>query len=143
MGDLIQFAIFFVGAYFIGTHIEKKHYTSLKKREAALNHVPCVTSKNLLDSTKTVERVEFVDGTAVVSADYFKIVLATLRNLFGGRMTPYETVLDRGRREAVIRLKEKVPTADMIVNLRVESSRITQGGAVDVFAYGTALYYAK
>jgi uncharacterized protein YbjQ (UPF0145 family) len=47
-----------------------------------------------------------VSGSVVVSVDYFKRFLAGLRTLVGGRVTSYETLLDRARREAILRCKE-------------------------------------
>ncbi|NNK94067.1 MAG: heavy metal-binding domain-containing protein, partial [Desulfobacterales bacterium] len=77
--------------------------------------------------------------------DYFKKIMATLSNIFGGQLTSYESLLDRARREAVLRLKESCPQADQIINLRIETSSITKGdnkqiGCVEVLAYGTAVY---
>jgi uncharacterized protein YbjQ (UPF0145 family) len=88
-----------------------------------------------------------VAGSVVISYDHFKRFLAGLRMIFGGEVKSYVSLLDRGRREAVLRMKAKCPDADLIVNLRVETSSISKGGrrrglgAVEVFAYGTALWY--
>ena len=84
----------------------------------------------------------------MVSVDYFKQILAGLRNLFGGTIQSYETLLDRARREAVLRMKERCPKADQILNLRIETSSISKGGgerigSVEVLAYGTAIYFEQ
>ena len=81
----------------------------------------------------------------VISVDYFKRLLASLRNFFGGSIQAYETLLDRARREAILRMKENCKNADEIINLRIETSSISKGkrntiGSVEVLAYGTALY---
>jgi hypothetical protein len=60
-------------------------------------------------------------------------------------MKPYETLLDRARREAVLRLKESCPGAVQIINLRIETSSISKGsknqiGCVEVLAYATAIF---
>jgi uncharacterized protein YbjQ (UPF0145 family) len=61
-------------------------------------------------------------------------------------MKSYETLLDRARREAVLRMKEEARRQGyrLIVNVKVESSNIAGGNrgglpAVEAFAYGTAL----
>jgi len=85
----------------------------------------------------------------VVSSDYFRSLLAGLRNLIGGSVRSFETLLDRGRREAVLRMKEQFPEADVIVNVRIETSTIGQQtasrrqqlGTVELIAYGTAIRY--
>ena len=71
---------------------------------------------------------------------------AGLRNFFGGRVSAYETLVDRARREATLRMKQQADAwgADTICNVRIETSSISKGakgrvGAVEVYAYGTAL----
>ena len=65
-----------------------------------------------------------VCGSAVISIDYFKRILAGLRNIFGGTVKSYETLIDRARREALLRMKEKADDATMIINVRIETSTI-------------------
>jgi uncharacterized protein YbjQ (UPF0145 family) len=66
-----------------------------------------------------------------------------LRNLVGGRFRSYETLMERARREAVLRLKEDARRkgAKLVVCLRFETTTITGGWApsMEVMAYGTAL----
>jgi uncharacterized protein YbjQ (UPF0145 family) len=88
-----------------------------------------------------------VYGHVVISIDYFKRFLAGLRNIFGGEVSSYETILDRARREAILRMKEAAKEADIIINLRIETSTIAkssknQVGCSEVLAYGTAITFA-
>ena len=87
-----------------------------------------------------------VTGSTVVSVDYFKRFVAALRNLFGGRVTPYESLLDRARREAVLRMKAEAQAlgASLVFNIKYETASISKGGgytigSIEVLAYGTAL----
>lgn len=82
----------------------------------------------------------------MVSVDRFKQLLAVLRNFFGGEVNSYASLIDRARREAVLRMKEQEPDADMIINLKLETMSISKGGGkqtgtVEVLAYGTAIQY--
>jgi uncharacterized protein YbjQ (UPF0145 family) len=95
-----------------------------------------------------VDDAALVTGIAVVSIDYFKYVAASLRNFFGGRVTSYESLLDRARREALLRMKDaaRARGATVIVNARLEISSVSgfDTGArgarsAEVLAYGTAL----
>jgi uncharacterized protein YbjQ (UPF0145 family) len=65
----------------------------------------------------------------------------------GGPVQSYETLLDRAKREAVLRLKESCPGAHEIVNVRLETMPLTgnqrQINGVEVLAYGTAIYYVE
>jgi uncharacterized protein YbjQ (UPF0145 family) len=142
MVDLI-FLVVLVGiGYFAGTVIEKKHYKSIEQREETLLYLPAVSSENLLEE-KVISEARLVYGSAVISTDYFKSLLAGLRNLVGGEVSAFESLLDRARREAVLRMKEQVKDADIILNLRIETCQITQAGSSEALAYGTAIYYKK
>jgi uncharacterized protein YbjQ (UPF0145 family) len=132
--------------YFAGRYAERKHYESIHQREAHFLRLPAVSTRQW-DTDRPVAEARMVVGSVVISADYFKRLLASLRNIIGGRMRSYESLLDRARREAILRLKEQFPDADIIVNLRMETSTIggtnKKGGvsAVELVAYGTAIKY--
>lgn len=133
--------------YIFGKRAEKKHYASIIEREKALLKLPTTTSKFPMGvALSAIDRTHLATGSVVVSVDYFKRTLATLRALIGGPVQSYETLLDRARREAILRLKESCPGAGQIINLRIETSSISDGarntiGSVEVLAYGTAVYY--
>jgi uncharacterized protein YbjQ (UPF0145 family) len=64
----------------------------------------------------------------------------------GGRVTTYESLLERARREAILRMKVDASQKglNMIVNVKLDTASITKGsknqvGAVEVYAYGTGL----
>lgn len=136
--------------YFIGKHFEKKHFASIREREAKYVQMSLVPS-DLMDDNRGVEAMGLVVGAVVIGSDPFKRYIATLVNLVGGRVSVFETILDRARREAILRLKEKASAlrADEIVNFRMESMSISGGkdakpmGIVEVMAYGTAVRYSK
>ncbi len=132
----------------IGTITEKRHYESIHAREKATAHVPVVPTP-LSDDSVRIASAHMVSASMVVAPDSFRRFLANVRNFFGGRLRSYESLLDRARREAILRMKEQAPGANAIVNLRMETSRI--GGmqkkkgiiAIEVLVYGTALTYAS
>ena len=148
MGDLIN-ALIFLGllalGYFAGTYFEKQHYKSIKQRERQTRHVPLVTfgAKQAIPEAR---EVEMFAGSVVISSDYFKTFTLGLRNLVGGRVVVYESLLDRGRREALLRMKEKAIAwgATQVLNVRLESSTVSgsQGRgpiSIEVIAYGTGI----
>ncbi len=148
MEQLIIFAILLSLGYFFGRHAEKKHYQSILEREKRWLKIPTTSNKTVFNDHRSINNCHLVNGSMVVSVDYFKRILAKLRNFFGGSVQSYETLIDRARREAVLRLKESCPKADQIINLRIETSSITKGrgkqvGSVEVLAYGTAVYFEK
>ncbi|MCK4377829.1 MAG: heavy metal-binding domain-containing protein [Deltaproteobacteria bacterium] len=145
MGDLTIFLLLLALGYAAGTWAEKRHYRSIMEREEQLIHLPTITSKKVALDESRVERAVLAVGSVVISVDYFKRMLAGLRNIFGGTIKSYETLLDRARREALLRMKEKAHGASMIINVRIETSTIGKRafkgklGSVEAIAYGTAI----
>ena len=121
--ELIAFIALVALGYFAGSLAERKHYASIESREEALLHLPSVTIRKVEDEGQ-VEKAQLVSGNAVISVDYFKRLLAGLRTLVGGRVKTYESLLDRARREAILRMKWQCPGAEAIVGFRIETSTI-------------------
>lgn len=151
--DLIVSLIFFhilVGiGYFIGGRNEKKHYESIKKREEALRAILVIPSRTPPDYDQKPYRTEFVCGGVALAMDAFKSFAGRLVQLFGGRIKFYETLVERARREAVLRMKEEASLkhAQMVFNVKFFTVGILKdnggqpGGSVEVVAYGTAIIY--
>lgn len=131
---LILFAI----GWLFGRAIEQKHLLELAQKEQQLAHIRIDTNK----FQTSMQHGQMISSNVVLSHDYFKYIIASVQNFFGGRLTTYETVVERARREAVIRLKleaQKVG-ATQIMGLRLSTTDMgMDGGMVEVFAYGTAI----
>jgi len=145
--DLLVFLILLIIGYLTGSYFEKRHYKSIQKRERQTLHVPIITFSAMQPLPETQETQLFT-GNVVISIDYFKRMSAALRNLVGGRIMVYESLLDRGRREALLRMKESAIAwgATQVVNVRLETATIggrsgnNRGlGSVEVIAYGTGI----
>ena len=144
MENLVIVAVLMTIGYISGTILEKRHLTSLREREKKMLTLPTVMMKRPLDM-EHIKELKLVVGSVVISIDYFKKIVATLSNLFGGNIVSYETLVDRARREAILRMKEDAGDAHEIVNIRIETSSISKNanrniGAVEVLAYGTAVW---
>lgn len=143
MIDLIILVVALVVTYITGTMIEKEHFRTVMEREKLSRHLPHVTDSYIaLDPSQNVRKVELICGSCVVGADFFKVWVSNLKSLFGGTLTTFESLLDRARREAVLRMKEQGARADMIVKTRLETTEISPG-VVEIVAYGTAVYLVK
>ena len=145
MVDLIVFLSLLALGYFFGQYFERQHYKSIIQRERETLNFPLLTMKAAPPGISRCD-ASLVSGNVVVSVDYFKRFLAGLRAIIGGRVKSYETLVDRARREAVLRMKEKAMArgAVMVTNVRIETSSISKGrrqaiGSIEVLAYGTAL----
>jgi uncharacterized protein YbjQ (UPF0145 family) len=146
MIDIYLLLALIVTGYVVGQYLEKKHYRSIEMREKDFINLATTANKSVPGELPEEVRTELVQGACVISVDYFKRFVARLRQLFGGNIRSYETLVDRARREAILRLKESAADASQVVNLRIETSSITKGrrnqiGSVEVHAYATAIYY--
>jgi uncharacterized protein YbjQ (UPF0145 family) len=136
-----------VTTYFIGGWIERRHYRAIRSREREWQRLPAITFR-ATPASWNVDDSGLVTGSVVVSVDYFKRFLAGLRHFIGGRVKSYESILDRARREAVLRLKADAIERgyDAIVNVRLETTRMANArrrgegiAGLEILAYGTGL----
>ena len=149
MIELIVFFTLLSLGYGFGSYREKRHYQSIRKRERILKDILVFESRYPVQEAGD-SGGDLVQGNVVVSADYFKTFVAGLRKLVGGRLRSYETLLDRGRREAVLRMKEQARDlgANRVFNVRFESASISKGerkrlNSVEVLVYGSAVKCAS
>lgn len=147
--ELIVFFVLLVLGYVFGQINEKRHLKSIIERETQYQNLITYASRRIPKIKQAVDS-DVVVGSVVVSIDYFKKVAAGLRNLFGGRIHAYESLLDRARREAILRMKEDAISkgAKAIFNVKLETASIYKGykgqvGSVEVYAYGTGLIPQK
>lgn len=135
--QLILGAIMLGVGLLFGRRREKKHFEEIVAREKQLLHLS-VRSESI---TKTpYSEAILVSGSVVIANDYFKSTVAGLKTLFGGRLSSYESLMDRARREAQIRAKEKALAwgAREILHFRFETAALDQLG-VEILAVGTAV----
>jgi uncharacterized protein YbjQ (UPF0145 family) len=145
MANLIIFLVLLVLGYIFGQMAERRHFKSIIDREQQYKHILCFNEHTLPVQTPTPE-VALVAGNVVISIDYFKRIAAGLNNIFGGRVRAYESLIERARREAILRMKQEAEQlgGQAIFNVKLETASIYKGrgqqiGSVEVYAYGTAL----
>lgn len=144
---MIDFAILLtllIIGYGFGTYNERRHFRSIQEREEHYRRITTFSTKRLPEGSTS--SVCLAAGNVVISIDYFKKISAGLRNIIGGRVSAYESLVERARREAILRMKADADDkgATAIFNVKLETSSITKGskgqiGAVEVLAYGTGL----
>jgi len=140
---LTSFGLLLLAGLLVGTLLERRHFHSLKEREAKLAHILVLADKR--PPPHFSGPFHLVSGSVVISSDYFKTLAATLKSLVGGRLGSFETLIERGRREALLRMKEEAAQrgAQAIFNVRLETSTLNQNGGqglmcAEILAYGTA-----
>lgn len=145
MAPLILTIILLVVGVIFGTQAEKRHVERLTAREAELSYIVVTNLKTIPNGHSAPV---LVTGSTVIAFDYFRRFIARIVMLVGGRVTMYETMLDRARRQALVRLLEEAEQkgATAVHNIRFEFSRVGSssrqanvGGGAELLAYGTAV----
>jgi uncharacterized protein YbjQ (UPF0145 family) len=125
--------VLFSLGYFIGGRTEKRHFGELDEREARSNVIvsqvksfPFAVSSDLPPQIMVTE--------VVIGSDYLKSFLAGLRNIFGGEVKSFQTLLTRSRREALLRLTEQAESQgyNAICNVRFDTATIGGSGGKKV-----------
>lgn len=89
------------------------------------------------------ETLGIARGNTVEARNVGRDITQSIRNLAGGELKAYSELLTKAREEALKRMVDDAESmgADAVVNVRLESSEIAQGGS-EVLAYGTAVRLA-
>lgn len=101
----LSLAVIAIGWLF-GPINEKRHFHHLNHREAATRSRIMVTSLRSLPAGWQVDSCTLVTGSMVVANDAFKSPMISIRKLSGGNIRPAESMMEQGRREAVLPLTE-------------------------------------
>jgi uncharacterized protein YbjQ (UPF0145 family) len=145
MVELLTLIVLLGLGYGFGRRAESQHYASIKQGEERLRGLMILQTR-FPPALEPAPRSVLVSGNVVIAVDFFKVFVAGLRNLIGGRMVSYESLLDRARREAVLRMKEEAHAlgATLILNVKLDTASLYKGQqgsiqSIEAFAYGTAL----
>jgi len=150
MDGIIQIVVFLVLlaiGVFAGRANERKHYRELQEAEGDLSDIVVSNGRGIAEAAES-RRGTLVVGSVVIAEDYFKRVAAGLKSLIGGNLRSYETLLERGRREAIVRMKQEARRlgATEVVNVRLETASLSEDFSgrrpmfsAEFIAYGTAL----
>lgn len=149
---LFKFGLFLIlmtVGYWRGRRNERHHLQLLNAEEDAVADIFIFATRYPPPSEQPLDPI-LVSGSAVIGSDYFRLFVSGLRKIVGGNYRAYEQLLERGRRQALVRLKQAAKTqgATMIFNVRLTTSRISNSRAgeatqVEVLAYGTAFVPAQ
>ncbi|MGP4119751.1 YbjQ family protein [Psychrobacter aquimaris] len=136
------FILLFAAGWFFGSRHERQHLAQLSIAEQELSHIMVSSERFYVPKLAANTEGELVLGSVVIAQDYFKMIIARVLSIFGKNLTTYETLLDRARREAIVRMRTEAQAKgyNYIYGLRLEVSNINQlGSMVEAIAYGTAV----
>lgn len=152
--ELLVYAItpaMLFGAWISGTLIERRHLKTLLLLESGSRDVLALTIEDLPAAWR-VESSGLAIGSVVISQDYFKRVAASIKGMFGGNLRVLEPLLERARRDALLRMKAEARAQghDTIINVRIETSPLANTrrdgkgiAGVEIMAFGTAITVNK
>ena len=88
----------------------------------------------------TVKVLGVVSGSTVRARNIGRDITALFRNVVGGEVSEYTSLLAQSREEALQRMKDVAVDkgANAIVGMRFMTSMVAQGSA-EILAYGTAV----
>ena len=144
---LLVTPVMLLGAWISGGMLERRHLKSLLLLESGSSGVLAITIEDLPPDWH-VESCELVMGNVVISQDYFKRFAASIKGIFGGNVRVLEPLLERARREALIRMKGVAHARgyDTIINVRIETATLASArrdgkgtAGVEILAFGTAI----
>lgn len=93
-----------------------------------------------IPNKQIVEILGIARGSTVRARNVGRDIFAGLKNLVGGEISEYTQLQAESREQAMQRMEQDAKRlgADAIVNMRLQTSVITQG-ASEILAYGTAV----
>ena len=147
MDQLLVSAFLLALGFVSGKSIEYFHYQDLAKRERRHRRLLALSTRRVPADWRVEDAMLFT-GSVVISIDYWKRFAAGIRQLFGGNVRSFETLFERARREAVLRLKEAAAAkgCDALIGVRLESAELVNQRAngkgtagVELIAFGTGL----
>lgn len=147
--QVVPFIVLIGLGFTIGGFVERAHFRKLEQRERELADITVTDLRGIPLRTKA-ELCGMVTGEVVIASDYFKTFAANIKKMIGGDLRTYETLMERARREALVRMLESARQlgANHVANVRFASSNIGSGATgrrrgraamVEMYAYGTAL----
>lgn len=101
-----------------------------------------ITTTNSIEGKRIVEYRGIVAGEAIMGANIFRDLFASIRDIVGGRSGSYEKVLNDAREEALLEMAERAQAlgCNAVIGVDIDYETVGQGGSMlMVTAAGTAV----
>jgi uncharacterized protein YbjQ (UPF0145 family) len=119
-------------------HPQSPHAVAPETQEARM----LVVTTNTIEGKRIVEYKGLVAGEAILGANIFKDLFASVRDIVGGRSGSYEKVLNDARQTAIAELTDKAARlgANAVLAVDIDYETVgTNGSMLMVTAAGTAV----
>lgn len=147
MEMLLYLALFLlplIGGWIIGSAVERRHFAELNARDDELRSIMIITQmKRPLAPAPGKQPPRIVTAEVVIATDYLKTFMAGWRGVFGGEIRSYQSLMERARREAVLRIVEAAYRLgyNAVGNIRLDPCEIGAKAAMAaIVATGTAYH---
>lgn len=104
-----------------------------------------ITTTNNIEGKQIEQYLGIVVGEAVMGANLFKDIFATIRDIVGGRSGAYEDELTRARKIGFAELEQEARAmgANAVVGVDIDYEVVGKGGSMLMVSIsGTAVKYA-
>ncbi len=93
---------------------------------------------------EAVEIGELISVCAVTAANVVKDIRENIRNLVGGEMKHYETLMEKTVERAFEKLKKKAEVGgyDGVLSVKIATPKVVEGG-VEIIVYGNGFKYKR
>jgi len=137
LDNSVKVIIFAAIGWAVPARLEYKHRQYMDEREKLLGDIHINTSKR---AGPDAVNATILYGSVVITHDIFRTFFIQFRKLIGGNIKAYERLIDRGRREAFIRLREEARLRgfNKVINVRFTNNYVTKS-AIELVAYGTGI----
>ncbi|HET9430560.1 MAG TPA: YbjQ family protein [Chitinophagaceae bacterium] len=101
-----------------------------------------ITTTHIVEGRPVQEYLGVINAQSIIGANIFKDILGGLRDVFGGRSSTYEKVLEEAKNDALRELEQKAKAlgANGIVGVDLDFETVGGGGSMlMVIASGTAV----
>ena len=105
-----------------------------------------VTTTNTIEGKKVVKYLGLVSGEAIVGANIFKDIFASIRDIVGGRSAAYEKELRMAKDIAINEMLEQAKSlgGNAVIAIDLDYETVGQGGSMlMVSACGTAVQLSE
>jgi uncharacterized protein YbjQ (UPF0145 family) len=110
----------------VGRWNQRRHLRRIAEREAALSDMTVSELKTFPGGCDPSFTPRLLDTGVVIGSDQWKRFLAGYRKLAGGELRGYTPMMERARREAILRLLESARALgyNAVCNIRLETAVI-------------------
>lgn len=118
--------LFMIGLGLLGFVRERMHFSNLQRREEETADVLVTQLKSFPNAITGGLPPKMIVVEVVIATDYLKNFIGGIRKIFGGRIGTYSAIMERARREALLRIVEQAREQgyNAVCNVRIQTADV-------------------